>query len=69
LNFITVNPLLPPTFTVKIPERSKISEGLDFEQQLTYKQKYGDVHETMIALAKEFMYRVDNSAGFKSVIA
>ncbi|MFB2645601.1 ParA family protein [Raphidiopsis sp. BLCC-F218] len=68
LNFITVNPLLPPTFTIKIPERSKISEGLDFEQQLTYKQKYGDVHETMIALAKEFMYRVDNSAGFKSVI-
>ncbi|QYX30254.1 ParA family protein [Sphaerospermopsis torques-reginae] len=69
LNFIIVNPFFPPTFATRIPERSKIAEGLDFNHQLTYKQKYGDAHKVMIELAKEFMNRVDNSVMYTPLMA
>lgn len=60
LNFIIVNPFFPPAFYTKIPERAKIAESLNYSVQLTYKQKYGDSHESMVNLAKEFMQRVNN---------
>jgi chromosome partitioning protein len=69
LNFIIVNPFFPPTFATRIPERAKIAEGLDFNHQLTYKQKYGDAHEVMIELAQEFMNRVDNSVIYTPLMA
>jgi chromosome partitioning protein len=62
LTFIIVNPFFPPTFFTKIPERTKIAESLDFNNILTYKQKYGETHDIMMKLAKEFMQRVENHA-------
>jgi chromosome partitioning protein len=69
LNFIIVNPFFPPTFATKIPERARIAEGLDFHHPLTYKQKYGDGHEVMMELAKEFMRRVDGSVVYAPLMA
>lgn len=69
LNFIIVNPFFPPTFYTKIPERAKIAESLDFSMQLTYKQKYGECHESMVNLTKEFMQRVESSAIYAPLMA
>jgi chromosome partitioning protein len=62
LNFIIVNPFFPPTFSNKIPERAKIAESLDFSMQLTYKQKYGDIHDVMLKLTKEFIQRLNHNS-------
>ncbi|WP_254444633.1 hypothetical protein [Anabaena sp. UHCC 0187] len=62
LNFIIVNPFFPPTFANKIPERAKVAESLDFSIHLTYKQKYGDTHEAMVKLTKEFMQRLNQDS-------
>ena len=62
LNFIIVNPFFPPTFYNKIPERAKVAESLDFSMQLTYKQKYGDTHDAMVKLTKEFMQRLNQNS-------
>ena len=62
LNFIMVNPFFPPTFYNKIPERAKVAESLDFSMQLTYKQKYGDTHDAMVKLTKEFMQRLNQNS-------
>ncbi|HLO86150.1 MAG TPA: ParA family protein [Nostocaceae cyanobacterium] len=69
LNFITVNPFFPPIFYTKIPERAKIAESLDFNTILTYKQKYGENHESMVKLAKEFIQRVSNHSVYTSQFA
>jgi chromosome partitioning protein len=69
LNFIIVNPFFPPTFATRIPERAKIAQCLDFNDKLTYKQKYGDAHEVMIELAKEFMNKVDNNMTYTPLMA
>lgn len=69
LKFITVNPFFPPTFYTKIPERAKIAESLDFNTVLTYKQKYGETHEAMLKLTKEFIQRVKNHSVYSSQIA
>lgn len=58
IQFILTNPDFYPVFKTKIPERAKLAEGIEFNAKLTYKQKYGDLHDSMVQLAQEFMKRV-----------
>lgn len=60
VEYIINNRDLPLTFKAKIPERARLAEGSDFESndKFTYKQKYGDLHDSMINLAQEFINRV-----------
>ena len=58
LNSITENPFYPKVFETKIPEKARVAESIDFTQQMTHKQKYGDAHEIMKELAQEFIRKV-----------
>lgn len=59
LDLMMINPFIPPIFYHKILERAKIAESLNFHDNLTYKQKYGDVHDVMVKITKEFIQKVD----------
>lgn len=58
IKFIKENPLFPEVFDAEIRERSKIAQALDYGGQVTYKQKYGESHDDMSALANEFIQKV-----------
>lgn len=59
LDLMMINPFIPSIFYTKIPERAKIAESLNFYKNLTYKQKYGDGHDALMKLTKEFIQRLE----------
>ncbi|MBD2251650.1 ParA family protein [Nostoc parmelioides] len=58
VEFITTSSDFPSVFKIKIAERAKLAENLDFGGKLTYKQKYGDLYESLKDLSQEVIQRV-----------
>lgn len=48
----------PSVFKTKIAERAQLAKNLDFGEKLTYKQKYGDLYDSLKDFAQEVIQRV-----------
>lgn len=60
VQYILTDKDLPKPFKTQIPEKAKLAENLDCytEHKLTYKQKYDELHNTLLQLTQEFIEKV-----------
>lgn len=58
VELIMANSDFPSVFRTKIAERAQLAKNLDFEEKLTYKQKYGDLYDSLKDFALEVIQRV-----------